>query len=77
MAVMDDLRLVAEKEGYVQGTVQFERRLRQLKVITCRDMRGLSTCSSCSYYVECKLIQEVARDKNASKAEKEENKKPT
>jgi hypothetical protein len=59
---VDQLREIAEMEGYEEGTEKFERRLRQLKVVECRDIRGESSCTACKTFDYCELAKQVLRE---------------
>lgn len=49
-------------EGFRPGSNAFNLRLNQVKVQRCREMRGQTMCSDCSYYDDCELIKAVMRD---------------
>jgi len=61
-SILGGLKKMAELEGYREGTPGNERRVRQLKVIKCRELRGVSFCSECKYYDDCELIKQVMRE---------------
>ena len=60
--ILEEFSDLAETEGLAPGTEPFNRRVRQLKVLKCREFRGLFTCSDCIAYDECSLIKQVMRD---------------
>ena len=60
--VLDALDEMAELEGLAPGSDPFDHRVRQLKVLKCREFRGLFTCSECVAFDECSLIKQVMRD---------------
>ena len=49
-------------EGYAEGSPVFERRVRQLQVTKCRELRGFSTCSECNAFDYCELAKRVMRE---------------
>lgn len=59
---LDKIRLTAEMEGYEEGSETFERRVRQLKVIECREIRGHSACTECKTFDYCELAKQVLRE---------------
>lgn len=56
------MKQAAEMEGLVEGTKVFEHRVRQMKVIKCRELRGKSTCSECDFFDYCDLAKQVMRE---------------
>lgn len=56
------LKMAAEMEGFEEGTEIFEKRVRQLKVIKCREIRGKSTCTECDVFDFCELAKQVMRE---------------
>lgn len=62
LSLIGQLKDFAEHEGFDRDTEGFERRLRQLKVIKCREIRGVYSCSSCMAYDDCDLIKQVMRE---------------
>ena len=52
----------AKDEGIEPGSPDFDKRIRQLKVIKCREMRGLYSCSECEAFDYCELVKQVLRD---------------
>jgi hypothetical protein len=60
--VVDQLKQLAELEGYKDGTPIFERRVRQLQVIKCRELKGVSTCHECKFFEFCELAKQVLRE---------------
>lgn len=60
--VIGGIKKLAALEGYKDGTPKFERRVRQLQVIQCREKRGVSFCTECNYYDYCSLIKQVMRE---------------
>jgi len=59
-----ELVLALELEGHVPGTPKFEALLRQRKVETCVEMKGLASCNSCPAYFSCELLKHHLRDLN-------------
>ncbi len=51
-----------EAEGLKPGTEDYERRLRQVKVEKCREMRIQHVCSECAVFDFCELAKHVLRD---------------
>ena len=51
-----------EAEGLKKDTPEYDRRLRQLKVEKCREMRGQFTCSECEVFDFCELAKQVLRE---------------
>jgi len=60
--ILGEFNDTAEIEGLSPGTEPFARRVRQLKVLKCREFRNVFTCSECIAYDECELIKQVLRD---------------
>lgn len=60
--ILANLKRVAEMEGFEEGTEVFEKRLRQLKVVKCREIRGMSTCNECDVFDYCDLAKKVMRE---------------
>lgn len=60
--IVEQLKKLAEIEGYKPETEAFDRRLRQLKVIKCREMRGHATCRECPAFDHCELTKQVMRE---------------
>ena len=61
-SVLGQIISSTKQEGYTPGTPEFERRLRQLKVSKCREMRGHTTCQECPANDVCELYIQVKRD---------------
>jgi len=57
------LKQLAEMEGFVEETPGFDRRVRQLQVIKCRELKGVFTCSECEVFEFCELAKRVMRDR--------------
>jgi hypothetical protein len=51
-----------EAEGLKKGTEDYDRRLRQVKVEKCREMKGQHTCSECPTFDFCDLAKQVLRE---------------
>ncbi len=51
-----------EAEGLEKGTEDYERRLRQVKVEKCREMKAQHVCSECPVFDFCDLAKHVLRD---------------
>ena len=60
--IVMELAQLAADEGFKEETPEFDRRLRQLKVEKCREMKGQSTCSECPVFEFCDLAKHVLRD---------------
>lgn len=60
--ILVELGRRAEDEGLKEGTEGYERRLRQLKVEKCREMKGEHTCTECPTFDFCDLAKHVLRD---------------
>lgn len=60
--VLDLLRQEVKQEGYTDGTPEHDRRLRQMQVIRCREMRGMLNCIDCPVYDYCEIVKQVMRD---------------
>ena len=60
--IIEQLEDQAKIEGFEEGTNPFDRRIRQLKVIKCREMRGHTTCRECQAFDYCELTKQVMRD---------------
>jgi hypothetical protein len=67
--VIGQLRKLAELEGFEDGTEVFDRRIRQLKVIKCRELKGVSTCGECPVFDFCELAKQVLREHRGFKDE--------
>jgi len=63
-SIIGGIKKMAELEGYAPGTDKFDKRCRQLQVIKCRELRGVSFCSECKYYDDCTLIKRVMREQS-------------
>jgi hypothetical protein len=62
-AIITQLKRLAEMEGFVEETPGFDRRVRQLQVIKCRELKGVFTCSECEVFEFCGLAKQVMRDR--------------
>lgn len=60
-SIIGQLKLQIELEGYKENTPAWERRLDQVKVIRCREIRGHFICSECPHYDHCELVKKVMR----------------
>ena len=60
--VLQELTDLVVSEGLKEGTPEYDRRLRQVKVEKCREMRGHFTCSECEVYDFCDIAKQVLRD---------------
>lgn len=60
--VIGQLKRLAEMEGYTDGTQTHERRVRQLQVIKCRELKGVATCRECKVFEFCELAKRVMRE---------------
>ena len=63
-SVIGGLKKMAALEGYPPGTDKFDKRVRQLQVIKCREIRGVSFCTECKFYDYCDLIKRVMREQS-------------
>ena len=61
--VMSQLKRLAEMEGFKDETQGFDRRVRQLQVIKCRELKGVSTCTECDVFEYCEIAKRVMRDR--------------
>ncbi len=59
--IIGRLKQQIEMEGYKESTPAWDRRLDQVKVLQCREMRGHFVCSECQHYDECELVKKVMR----------------
>jgi hypothetical protein len=60
--VLEELTNEVEDMGLVPGTPVFDRELRKLKVLKCRDLRGIDECVPCPAVEECDVYQAYRRD---------------
>lgn len=61
--IIGGLRKLAVLEGYEEGTEEFERRVRQLQITKCREMKGVSSCHECKFFDYCDLVKKVMRER--------------
>lgn len=61
--IVGGLKKLALLEGYDAGTEPFERRVRQLQVTKCREMKGVSSCHECKFFDYCDLVKKVMRER--------------
>ena len=61
-SIIGQLKAAAKHEGFRPDTPEFDRRMEQMKVTKCREMKGISTCSDCPAYESCEIIKKVLRD---------------
>ena len=59
--ILERIKEEIQTEGIEPGSVRFEHRLDQLKVVNCRATRGVADCQSCEYNDYCELIKRVLR----------------
>jgi len=64
---LDNLRDRVEMAGFSPGTLEYEIELRRERVQQCQKMRGMYTCSDCSYSTECELRIAHHRDRIGKK----------
>jgi hypothetical protein len=62
-----EMREIAVTEGYEEGSDAIERRIRQLKVSRCREIKGIGSCHDCLYFDYCDLVKIVMREKRETK----------
>jgi hypothetical protein len=62
-SIIGSLKKLAVLEGYTEGTEDFERRVRQLQVTKCREMKGVSSCHECKFFDYCDLVKKVMRER--------------
>jgi hypothetical protein len=62
-SIIGGLKKLAVLEGYETGTEAFERRVRQLQVTKCREMKGVSSCHECKFFDYCDLVKRVMRER--------------
>ena len=67
--VVGQLKKLAQLEGFEEGTQVFDRRVRQLQVIKCRELKGVSTCRECQVFDFCELAKQVMREHRGFKEE--------
>lgn len=60
--VMGQLKQLAELEGFSDGTPEHDRRMRQLQVIKCREIKAVSICHECQAFDYCELAKRVLRE---------------
>ncbi len=60
--VLGQLRQIARTEGFDEGSERFDKRMRQLQVIKCREIRGYHSCTECKVYDYCEIVKHVMRD---------------
>lgn len=60
--VLDEIKEQVLAEGLKPDNPSFQRRFRQLQVVTCRDLHGVVTCTDCVGFDYCELIKQVMRD---------------
>ena len=60
--IIGQLKQLAVLEGFEEDTEPFEKRMRQLKVVRCREMRAVSTCQECKAFDYCELSKQVMRE---------------
>ena len=60
--VVGQLKKLAELEGFKEGTSVHDRRVRQLQVIKCRELKGVSNCRECKVFDFCELAKRVMRE---------------
>jgi len=65
--VMTQLKRLAEMEGFKEETPGFERRIRQLQVVKCREIKGVSACTECQVFDYCEIAKQVMRDRRGIK----------
>ena len=61
--VIGQLKRLAEMEGFKDETPGFDRRVRQLQVIKCRELKGVSTCTECEVFEFCEIAKRVMRER--------------
>jgi len=61
-SVLAQLEELARIEGYRPETPGYERRMRQMKVSKCRELRGLNACAECPVFEFCDLAKRVLRE---------------
>jgi hypothetical protein len=61
-SVLGELKRIAILEGFEEETEAFEKRLRQLQVVRCREMRGVFNCQECKVFDYCELAKRVLRE---------------
>jgi len=57
MSVLEDLQTEAAG-SFDFGSPKYEQELRRLKVLRCREMKGLSFCSECPAYWDCIILKQ-------------------
>lgn len=47
-----------EQRGYKKGSHRFKTALRVMKIDNCKERNGFDSCSSCTNYMFCTLLEE-------------------
>jgi hypothetical protein len=61
-ALEEELAYGAEASGFTMGTPGFDKKVRELRVLKCRELQGEPVCSACRAYMDCELIKQHLRD---------------
>jgi hypothetical protein len=61
-AIEEELAYGAEAAGFVAGTGAYDRKVRELRVLKCRELQQEPICSACRAYMDCELIKQHLRD---------------
>jgi len=61
-SVLGQLRKLVEIEGYRPDSEAYDRRMRQMQVVKCREIRGLIGCTECPVFEFCDLAKRVLRE---------------
>jgi len=61
--VIGGLKKLAVLEGYDPGSDLFDKRVRQLQVTKCREMKGVNSCHECKFFDYCDLVKKVMRER--------------
>jgi hypothetical protein len=61
MTVLSELEKAAALRNEY-GSDAYDRELRKLKVLKCREMKALSFCSECGAYLDCEILKQFLRD---------------
>ncbi len=62
--LLEELEYTVECEGFVLGTPAFDKRLREMKVERCREMKRFAVCSECPVYDECGIRRAALKDQS-------------
>lgn len=61
LSILSAIEAEVKGEGFTPDTVEYRRRLDQMRVIKCREMRGYPVCTDCEVFDFCELVKKVMR----------------